>query len=390
MTLPFLGGLLQFLKAGQVDVHVVAAPEPFLDEFAAAAGVQRHAIAMTRTISPVRDGVAGWRLYRLFVRLRPDVVHAHTPKGGMLGVIAARLAGVPAVLYTIHGLPFANATGARRALLKACELVSCRLAHRVFCVSGSMRTLAVAEKLARAEKLSVIAHGSVGGIDATDRFNPAVQAAAGAAWRAANGIPADATVITFIGRLTRDKGVLELERAWQQLRAADASAHLVLVGPIDSREREILDAVERLSADGRVRAIGLEWNTPPILAASDLLVLPTYREGFPVTLLEAAAMALPVVATAVPGCTDAVEHGVTGTLVPAKVSEALASAIGAYLADPDFRVAHGAAARSRVLRDFRPSRIWTDTFEAYRTTLSASEKSMAGATTAAFDARTLD
>jgi lipopolysaccharide/colanic/teichoic acid biosynthesis glycosyltransferase/glycosyltransferase involved in cell wall biosynthesis len=283
----------------------------------------------------------------------------------MLGVVAARLARVPAVLYTIHGLPFASATGGRRALLKACELVSCRLAHRVLCVSGSMRSLALEARLTRADKLSVVANGSVAGIDADERFAPALHVAAAAAWRIAHGIPVDATVVTFIGRLTRDKGILELQRAWQRVRTLDAGAHLVMVGPLDSQEPAILDAVQRLGRDARVRLVGLEWNTAPILAASNLLVLPTYREGFPVTLLEAAAMALPVVASAVPGCTDAVKPGVTGTLVPVKDPDALASAIGSYLNDPASRAAHGATARAWVLRDFRPEVIWNETYAAY-------------------------
>ena len=366
MTLPFLEGLLQFLNANEADVHVVAGADPFLDEFATAVKVQRHSIGMTRSISPFRDAVAVWRLYRLFRRLRPQVVHAHTPKGGVLGVVAARLAGVGGVVYTIHGLPFANATGTRRALLKFCERVSCGLAHRVLCVSGSMRSLALANNLVNVEKLSVLGHGSVGGIDAQHRFNPEAHAPAGAGWRAANNVPADAIVATFIGRLTRDKGVLELEQAWQQVRTVGASAHLVIVGPLDSSEGEIVRALERLEADPRVHLIGLNWNTPPILAASDLVVLPTYREGFPVTLLEAAAMALPVVATAVPGCTDAVIPGVTGTLVAPRDADVLAHAIRSYLEDPALRTAHGAAARCRVVRDFRPEQIWDETLAAYR------------------------
>src|SRR5262249_17529880 len=146
----------------------------------------------------------------------------------------------------------------------------------------------------------------------------------------------------FIGRLTRDKGILELQRAWQRVRTVDATAHLVVVGPVESQEPAILDAVRSLTADERVRIVGLEWDTPPILAGSNVLVLPTYREGFPVTRLEASAMALPVVASAVPGCIDAVKNGVTGTLVPVRDPEALASAVTSYLADPAFRAAHGA------------------------------------------------
>jgi lipopolysaccharide/colanic/teichoic acid biosynthesis glycosyltransferase/glycosyltransferase involved in cell wall biosynthesis len=367
MTLPFLAGQVRFLRERGHDVHLVCCPDAFLEEVQASTGARCHGVAMTRHISPLSDCRALWRLFRLFRSIRPDVVHAHTPKGGMLGVIAARLARVPAVVYTIHGLPFATATGVRRALLKATELVSCRLADRVFCVSSSMRSLAIAGKVTDEQKLSVLAHGSVGGVDACRRFNPALRAAEGADWRAANNVPDDAVVATFIGRLTRDKGVLELEQAWQQVRTVDASVHLVIAGPLDSFESEIVQALERLEADPHVHLIGLNWDTPPILAASDLVVLPTYREGFPVTLLEAAAMALPVVATAVPGCTDAVIPGVTGTLVAPRNADALAQAIRSYLGDPALRTAHGAAARSRVVRDFRPEQISNETLAAYRT-----------------------
>jgi len=378
MTLPFLAGQVQFLRKSDHDVHLVCSPDAFVEQVRASTGAACHGVAMTRQISPLSDCRALWQLFRLFRTIRPDVVHAHTPKGGMLGVIAARVARVPAVVYTIHGLPFAKATGARRALLKICELVSCRLAHRVFCVSASMQSLAVAERLADADKVSVLANGSVGGVDACHRFNPILRAAAGADWRAAHNIPGDATVATFIGRVTRDKGVLELEQAWQQLRAAAASAHLVIVGPVDSHESEILQALARLESDPRVRVVGMDWNTPPILAASDLLVLPTYREGFPVTLLEAAAMALPVVATAVPGCTDAVVADVTGTLVAAGDADALAHAMRSYLQDPALRTTHGAAARSRVVRDFRPEQIWDGTLAAYRALCSSGHENASG------------
>ena len=114
MTLPFLAGQVRFLRERGHDVHLVCCPDAFLEEVQASTGARCHGVAMTRHISPLSDCRALWRLFRLFRSIRPDVVHAHTPKGGMLGVIAARLARVPAVVYTIHGLPFATATGVRR------------------------------------------------------------------------------------------------------------------------------------------------------------------------------------------------------------------------------------------------------------------------------------
>jgi lipopolysaccharide/colanic/teichoic acid biosynthesis glycosyltransferase len=366
MTLPFLRGLFRHLAAQGIVVHAVAAGEPFLDTFGAEAGVSCHSIALTRSISPLADVRGFWSLYRLFRRIRPDVVHAHTPKAGMLATAAARLARVRGIVYTIHGLPFTAATGFRRRLLKACERVSCGCARRVLCVSRSMLATAHDERLASARKLTVIGEGSVGGIDTDDRFNPARHAEDGRAWRATHGVSADAVVVTFIGRLTRDKGVVELHHAWQIVRRRQPRARLVVVGPLDSTEPEIQAMVSQFSADDTVRVVGLDWNAPPILAASDVLCLPTYREGFPVTLLEAAAMAVPVVATTVPGCVDAVIDGVTGTLVPPRNAGALAEALEAYIEDAPLRAAHGAAARRRAQESFQPEPIWTGTTAVYR------------------------
>ena len=374
MTLPFLRGLCGHLRAEGLEVHAVASGEPFLQQFSAETGVPCHGIPMARSIGPLRDLKALWALCRLFRQLRPGLVHGHTPKGGMLAMVAARLTGVPVAVYTIHGLPYAASTGVRRALLKTAEMVSCGLADRVFCVSRSMLETACGGGLGASDKFEVLVEGSIAGIDADGRFNPSRVGELGAAWRSAHAIPADATVLTFIGRLTRDKGICELHGAWSALRERNAALRLVLVGPIDTEDRNVLAALEAFSKDAAVRMVGLEWNTPPILAATDVLCLPTYREGFPVTLLEAAAMAVPVVATSVPGCTDAVRDGVTGTLVPAKSAAALAVALQRYIDDPELRARHGAAARARAHADFKPQRIWEQTLTRYAELAEATSK----------------
>jgi lipopolysaccharide/colanic/teichoic acid biosynthesis glycosyltransferase len=284
----------------------------------------------------------------------------------LLATAAGRLARVPAIVYTIHGLPFATASGLRRRLLEASERVSCRCAHRVLCVSRSMLLAARTAPLAPPGKLTVLGHGSVGGIDAEERFDPARHAADGRTWRTRHDLVPDAIVVTFIGRLTRDKGVLDLHRAWQIVRRRHPLARLVVVGPLESTEPAIHDAVTQFAADETVRVIGLDWNVAPILAASDVLCLPTYREGFPVTVLEAAAMAVPVVATDVPGCTDAVIDAVTGTLTPPRNPAALAAALEGYIDNPQRRAVHGAAARSRALALFRPEPIHEETTTMYR------------------------
>jgi len=149
------------------------------------------------------------------------------------------------------------------------------------------------------------------------------------------------------------------------LRNEFPDLHLLMVGPIEPEDPIPSQVEELLHKDPRVHLIGEEWDTPPLYATTDIVVLPTYREGLPTVLLEAAAMSLPVVATRVPGCLDVVEDGITGTLVPPQDSQRLAEAIRSYLKDPELRRKHGTAARERVIREFRQEMIWLATYEEY-------------------------
>jgi glycosyltransferase involved in cell wall biosynthesis len=230
-----------------------------------------------------------------------------------------------------------------------------------------VRLALIREGICSAEKIEVLGEGSINGIDAAGRFDPArFPASARAEIRRDLRIPDTATVVGFVGRLTGEKGMRELHQAWLRLRAEHASLHLLLVGPEDSVTPLPAQMMEALRGDARVHLVGMDWNTAPLYAAMDILVLPTYREGFPVVLLEAASMALPIVATAVPGCIDAVVDGVTGLLVPAKDAEALYGAMERYVSDQALRRSHGDAARSRVLEHFPQERIWAELLKRYR------------------------
>ncbi len=349
-TLGFLRGQAAFLRGAGFGVQAIASPGPELRAFGDAEKVPVHAVAMARQIAPLRDLAALWRLWRLLREIRPAVVDAHTPKAGLLGMISATLARTPVRVYHLHGLRFITTSGWKRRLLRLTERISCGLAHRVLAVSPSVRDIAVEEGLCPPWKIAVLLGGTVNGVDATRRFRPQPESVRTAA-RSAQGIPHDALVVGFVGRLARDKGIVELALAWRELRA-DPRLHLLLVGPVDPTDMLPRELLADLGADPRVHMTGVVDDTPPRYAAMDVVALPTYREGFPQIALEAAAMGLPLVATAVSGCVDAVRDGVTGTLVPARDGGALAAAIRRYLRDPALRAAHGAAARRRVLAEF--------------------------------------
>ena len=370
MTVPYsftyLVGQVGYMKARGFEVYGLSAPGELLSLFSEREGVSVQAVEMTKRITPIKDLVALLRIWRWLLLVGPDIVQSHTPKGGLLGMLGAWLARVPVRIYQLHGLRFVTATGWKRKLLIWSEKWSCRLAHQVLCVSASVRAEALDAGICHADKIKVLLNGSCNGIDSTNRFNPLkVPASSRREVRAKYGIPDNADLLGFIGRITWSKGIVDLAEAWSDLRNKFPDLHLLMVGPIEAEDPIPIRVEEQLRSDSRVHLIGEEWDTPPLYAAMDIVLLPTYREGLPTILLEAAAMSLPVVATRVAGCVDVVEDGITGILVPPYDSLRLAGAIRRYLENPELRRQHGLAAREKVVREFSQQTIWLALYQEY-------------------------
>lgn len=359
-SLAFLRGQASFMRGRGIETTVITSPGEALDAFAVSEDVASYAVRMPRAITPGADTVALASLVAILRRIRPDIVHSHTPKGGLLGTTAAFLARVPSRIYHMRGLRFAALpVGGRRQLLTMAERTSCALATRVLCVSHSLRDVAIAERLCAPSKIQALGRGSGQGVDALGRFEPdTLPVERRSQVRAEHGIPDDARVLGFVGRIVRDKGISELVAAWRGLRDVYPDLHMLIVGPFE--EEDPIDPADRtlLETDCRVHLTGFRRDTERFYGGMDVLALPTYREGFPNVPLEAAAMRLPVVATQIPGCVDAVVDGFTGTLVSARDAVALRDAIALYLANPDLARAHGDAGRVRVLAEFRRETIW--------------------------------
>ncbi len=365
----FLKSGVGYLRERGISLTAISSPGELLERFArqyADQGIDVVAVDMPRKITPLKDLVAIAQLVRAIRRVNPDIVHAHTPKGGLLGMIAATLARVPIRIYHMRGLPLETASGWQRAMFRLTERTSCALATQVLCVSNSLREVALAERLCRPDKIVVLANGSGQGVDAAGVFDPArLPAGERARRRAQYGVPEDAVVIGFLGRLVIDKGLVELVRAWRELRARYPQLHLVIAGDLADRDTVHPELVRELREDPRAHLVGIEWDAPALYSTIDIVTLPTYREGFPNVPLEAAAMGKAMVATRVSGCVDAVVDGETGLLVPPRDAAALAAAIARYVDDPALRAAHGRNGRARVLAKFRPEILWEATYVKY-------------------------
>jgi glycosyltransferase involved in cell wall biosynthesis len=364
----FLVGQLAAMRDEGFDVTVVASPGSELGAVGSREGVATIPVPMTRSISPAADAVALVRLIRVLRRCRPHLVNAGTPKAGLLGMIAARVARVPVRVYTLRGLRLETAAGAARRILAATERVAAACSHRTVCVSESLRRRWLELRLGRAEKAVVLASGSSNGID-VERFRPRSRTEA-TELRSRLGLKPDAPVMGFVGRFTRDKGVSEVLAAFDSVVTRLPGTRLLMLGEFEDGDAVGPAVHRRLETDPRIVHLGFVGDTAEYYAAMDVLAFPSHREGFPNAPLEAAASGVPVAGFAATGTVDAVVDGVTGLLVPIGDTAGLADACFAYLCMPAQRARHGEAARQRAVREFRQEIVWGRWVELYRRLLA--------------------
>lgn len=314
------------------------------------AGLEFFEVPMTRTIGPLGDLRALWRMYRLLRRERFDIVHTHTPKGGLLGQYAALLARVPLRLHTIHGLYFPNFVSARRRRLFVwLERLTLAFSHHNFSQNPEDVPVAIAERISRADRIELLGNG----IDLR-RFDPAcVTDAERRALRRELGADDDTLVVGMVARLVEEKGYLEAFEAARQVAARLPNVRFAFVGGFEDKPDAIRpDALERHGVAHVAKFLGHRDDVDRLYAAFDVFMLPSHREGMPRSVMEASAMGRTCVVTDIRGCRQTVEHEVTGLIVPCREPRALADALERLLRSADDRARMGAAARAKAVREF--------------------------------------
>ncbi|HEY3703632.1 MAG TPA: glycosyltransferase family 4 protein [Terracidiphilus sp.] len=380
-----LRGRLRALKEAGFRVVLICSSGAMADDLASHEGALFLSIPMQRTIAPLADMVSVFRLWRVLRELSPALTEFSTPKAGLLGNIAAWLCGVPARVYFLRGLRFETSRGLQRILLKAMERLAAACAHVVLCNSESLRRQVCSLGIAPEGKLRVIGCGSSNGVD-TVRFAPGPDR-----MRPQLGITAEVPVVGYVGRLTQDKGIPDLVEAFNQLLAFLPHTRLLLVGWFDESE-DALSVFQRakIEAHPRIVCTGFVPDTAPYYRAMDLLVLPTWREGFPNVALEAAASGLPVITTLSTGARDAVLSGVTGLRVPPGDAFTLSEAMLILLQHPGPRLAMGRAARHWVTQQFMKRRVLGNTTTFYKQLLRDAEEREAARQPAAMESEVKD
>lgn len=352
-TVPFfvlhhLEGQIRATVAAGHEVFVITSPGEGAERIRELGVAGVTLIDIPREISPVGDLVALFRLRAAVARLRPDLVHSTTPKAGLLAALAAWMCRVPVRLHTFTGQAWAERSGFVRWVSRFADRVIVALNSRCYADSFSQRDYLVAQGIAPAGTVHVQGQGSLAGVD-LQRFDSGRLQLEAAAVRSRLAIPAGAKVVVFVGRVTRDKGVAELVEAFVTLK----NAVLLLVGPLEPERDPLPDeTLAEIRRNSAIHALGYDERPERYLAAADVLCLPSYREGFGIVVLEAAALGVPCVGTRIVGLADAVVDGKTGILVAPKDSGALAAALQRILGEDTLRAALGHAARERARSEF--------------------------------------
>jgi len=310
-------------------------------------------LAIERTINPVADLRALFQLIRIFRQHRFDLVHSVTPKAGLLAMLAAKVAGIRFRIHTFTGQVWATREGFSRLLLKSMDRLLAASATHLLTDSFTQRQFLIDQRVTGAEKLSVLADGSISGVD-TDRFMPDSNARSD--MRKQIGISENEILLLFLGRLNRDKGVLDLAAAFAKIAVKLPRLHLLLVGPDEGNLQEV---VKSTCAEFVQRVHFIDYTDKPesCFAAADIFCLPSYREGFGSVIIEAAACGIPAIGSRIYGISDAIREGETGLLFEAGNGDRLAEAIEQLVTNSMLRSQMGAAALKRAQDDFPTKRL---------------------------------
>ncbi|WP_293932249.1 glycosyltransferase family 4 protein [Sphingobacterium sp. UBA6645] len=356
----FFGEQFAFMsKTNRNEYFVACSPSEELKILSNALQFEAVPILVTRTINPIADLKAIVKLYAYIKKNKIDNIVGHTPKGGMVAMIAGYLAGLKNRVYFRHGIVYETSSGIKRLLLKYIDKLSGMLAKQVVCVSNDVKRISEMDSLNSPKKNVVLGMGTCNGIDVNSKFNPERYCSEDVdSLRRKLGIEEGDFVVGYVGRLVRDKGINELIAAWKMLKQIK-DKKLLLVGPIEERDPISEESKRLIFSDPSIICTGFVLDSAIYFKLMDIFILPTYREGFPTVSLEASSMRLPVLTTKATGCRESIIEHKTGMFIE-NSSESIASHIMLYFRDLEMRLEHGENGRKFVIENFDQIKLWNE------------------------------
>ena len=359
-------GQMAFMKKSY-DVVAISSSGEVLSRVAKKEGVRVIAVEMSRKTTPIKDIIAVLKLYTYLKKEKPQIVHTHTPKAGIVGMLASYLANVPNRLHTVAGLPLLESKGVKRSLLNFVEKLTYACATKVYPNSFGLKAIIIEAQFCKVSKLKVLANGSSNGID-TSSFNPAnFSKEQNKILRKELALAEEDFVFIFVGRLVRDKGINELVAAFEKLSTENKKVKLLLVGPFE----EELDPLEAqtngiINENEKIISVGFQNDVRPYFAIADALVFPSYREGFPNVVLQAGAMGLPSIVSDINGCNEIIKEEENGLIISVKNAEAIYKAMKRLIENPALKNKLQNNARNMITEVYEQKVVWNALLKEYK------------------------
>jgi glycosyltransferase involved in cell wall biosynthesis len=366
-----LPGQMRFMSDNGFDVLMISAAGKELEEVKEKEQCRHIVVPMTRKITPFQDLRCLFKLISIFRKEKPAIVHTHTPKAGLLGMLAARICGIKTRIHTVAGLPMMVEKGMKYRLLKFIERITYASATQVWPNSNSLLQFIKEKKLVDAAKLHMIAKGSTNGID-INRFNKDVlDENILSEIKAQTGHSSQNKYLLCIGRLVVDKGIVELVNVFKQLQRSDAALRLLLVGGYEPTLDPLPSATMK-EIETNKDIIHINWSDKVeyFMQLADLFVFPSHREGFPNVLLQAGAMGLPVVCSRITGNVDIVSNNETGSIFEPANEQQMLELLQYAISHPQQAQAMADKLQKIVREDYRQENIWQNILEAYKSVVN--------------------
>ena len=361
-----LEGQLRFMQQ-HFEVTAISSEKAYLEKIGNREGVSTHHLEMTRQITPFSDFISLVKLTFYFLKVRPDIVHSHTPKAGIVGMAAAFLARVPHRFHTVAGLPLLEETGNKRKMLDFVEKLTYLFASRVYPNSNGLKEIILQNGYCKASKLKVLANGSTNGINTTYFSNDHFSFAQKEELKARYDIQDSDFVFIFVGRLVTDKGINELIAAFKKLKINHPTAKLLLVGPLETELDPLLpQTLEAIENVKQIKAVGYQQDVRLFFAISHCLVFPSYREGFPNVVMQAGAMELPSIVSNINGCNEIIVPHQNGVIIPTKDEKTLLEVMIELMENKAYYAQLRENARPMIVNRYEQQVVWQAILKEYK------------------------
>jgi glycosyltransferase involved in cell wall biosynthesis len=361
-----LDGQLSYMS-NYFNVTAISSDSDYLKQCALKENTGYYHLEMSRRITPLNDLISLIKLTKYLLRTKPLIVHSHTPKAGIISMMASKIANVPLRLHTVAGLPLMEASGIKQKILIFVEKLTYKCATNVYSNSAGMYDFILENNFINKDKIKMLANGSTNGIDTSYFSNSNITEATKEELKDSLRITKNDFVFVFVGRLVGDKGINELVLAFKKLLVYNTNIKLLLVGFQEDQLDPLSEStLNEINSNRKILSVGYQNDIRPYLSISNCLVLPSYREGFPNVVMQAGAMDLPSIVTNINGCNEIIIDNINGLLVKSKNCYELEKAMYKIFNNPLLYDKLKSSSRGLITSRFEQKKVWKTILDEYR------------------------